>query len=111
MGLIGDVAIVIDRLLDRLPAAAEPVIRRASGKQKGILLNSLRDPHPKWRTLGALMREIGYDVGKERLQDRTEYLLRHLPPPDGPARSDRTTGSAQKPRPEQLWGLVHRVGP
>jgi hypothetical protein len=111
MGWISDVATVIDRLLDRLPAVAEPAIRRFSSKRKATLLNSMRDPHPEWRRLGALMREIGYDPARERLQDRTEYLLRHLPGPDGPARVDRTTGAAERPRPEQKWGLVSRVGP
>jgi len=110
MGLLGDIAAAVDRVLDRVPVLIEPVVRAAARKEKHELLAALSEPHPQWRSLAALMKEIGYDPGRERLQDRTVYFLRHLPQPLGPARTDRSTTASQKPRLEWKFGLVGRVG-
>jgi len=111
MGIVGDVTQAVNALLDRLPSLAEPLVRRRVQKeQSATLLTVMREPHPEWRSLAALMNEIGYHPSRRRERDRTEYFLRHLPPPDGPARPDRSTGAALKPSQEQLWGLVRRVG-
>lgn len=77
------------------------LFRRASR----TLLVAMSPPHPRWRSLGALMREVAMNPADTAHQDRAEYFLARMG-----ARVDRTTGSAARPRIDQLWGLKSRVG-